>query len=660
MRVAEELLRAQPRAQMLPQFILSRAAHLAGPPLQAGAEVSELDAHAVRQRIVDALGIDRIPRSRDVTLVDRIEHSDCSIEKLAYEATPGLVVPALLYLPRTRGPHPAVVHAPGHWMENAKLDPDIQRLNHRLVRNGVAVFCYDTLGQGERRIGWHQHGQLAPLLVGFTSLGVMVRDSIGALDILQERVDIDPDRLAMVGASGGGFSTIFAAAIDERIRTAAIGCIVNTHLSQIRDAAFGTGWDSWVDLCNQVPELCTVGSMGEILACTAPRSLLIAHADDDPSFPLAGAREVASEVDLRYQARGAKDRFRYVEVPGGHGLHPAMRTTLSTFLLAHLDVPDELPGPEALALTPQWAVPHDVATAQQPQSNQGRPSNGTCLREPADSNGPLVDIARRRAIELRRLRPPLTTVSLQRLLGPFPEKTPLRARVTNHIALPEGFAQRLTITPEPGIELDSLLFLPDSWSDDLPPVVVMLDEGGKEQALRSRELAHIRRRGCAMLIPDLRGTGESAASEFEVSTAAWMLDRDLLNQRVGDVVRLVDYLSGRYSTGQQVDKGRIIIWGDQAFGLVALIAGALDARVAAVGATGISSLEDLLVRDSRVTPMAYRYRMLETLDLVDLAQLMNPRPALVGVTPTDSFAALDTLLQLRSSGESAQPRSSTG
>ena len=49
------------------------------------------------------------------------------------------------------------------------------------------MLAYDTLGQGERRIGWHQHGQLAPLLAGFTSLGVMVVETLAALDLLAAR-----------------------------------------------------------------------------------------------------------------------------------------------------------------------------------------------------------------------------------------------------------------------------------------------------------------------------------------------------------------------------------------------------------------------------------------------------------------------------------------
>ncbi|MCW2686132.1 MAG: beta-lactam binding protein AmpH, partial [Mycobacterium sp.] len=102
-------------------------------------------------------------------------------------------------------------------MEDAKLAADIQSFNQYLASNGIAVLCYDTLGQGERRIGWHQHGQLAPLLVGLTSLGLMVNDSLAGVDLLAERDDIDSSRIGIVGASGGGFSSIFASVLDERI-----------------------------------------------------------------------------------------------------------------------------------------------------------------------------------------------------------------------------------------------------------------------------------------------------------------------------------------------------------------------------------------------------------------------------------------------------------
>ena len=129
--------------------------------------------------------------------------------------------------------------------------------------------------------------------------------------------------------------------------------------------------------------------------------------------------------------------------------------------------------------------------------------------------------------------------------------------------------------------------------------------------------------GWGLFLPDLRGTGESAASEFEQASAAWMLDRDLLNQRVWDTLRAVDHLSERYSSSQQIDKSRLAVWGVGAFGLVALVAAALDSRIAACGATDLASLESLLVPDSTVTPMAYHHAMLEHLDVSDLIGLID-------------------------------------
>lgn len=626
MRTISEVFREPSRGALVPEFILRRAAELAGIHESESIGERARRADSLRRGIVESLGLERIPRSTVLpTHVGSVECDGFRVEKLVYETLTGLPVPAHLYLPAGAGPHPAIVHVPGHWMENSKLEPDLQRLNFRLARSGIAVLCYDTLGQGERRVGWHQHGQLATLLVGFTCLGVMVAESIDALGLLEQRDDIDGTRLGMTGTSGGGFSTIFAAAIDERISAAAVACIVNTHLSQIRDAAFGTGWDGWVDLCNQVPGLCALAPMADVIACAAPREMLVVHAIDDPPFPAEGAREVQAQAQMIYEIQDAAGRFNYAEVAGGHGLHRATRDTVATFLADALQVKPALERVEAL-LSSRWEVTHDVALAERPQRLAPvHVFEGECLETVVDSNGPLVRAVLERARQLREERLPLTTEALATALGPWPERVPLGARVSNHLVLEEIQAQRVAFDAEDGVRLDAVITLPDVWSDDFPAVFVMLDEGGMEQALRSVEAKHAREDGCALLLPDLRGTGDSAASEFEVATAAWMLDRDLLNQRVWDVLRTVDFLSERYSTGQQIDKGRIVVWGSEAFGLVALLACALDSRIAAGGATGLKTLEALIVERPRATPMLYRYRLLELLDIDDLCRLASPR-----------------------------------
>lgn len=357
---------------------------------------------------------------------------------------------------------------------------------------------------------------------------------------------------------------------------------------------------------------------------------------------------MAAGVRRRYEAAGAAGRFEYAEVPGGHGLHQATRDALGGFLVRALGESQPAAEKEEQLFQPLWEITHEVARAERPQ----RPANahdggtdGRCLKLPVDSNGPLVELAKARATRLRQERRPLTRAALEDALGPFPERISLAARVTNHFPIQGGYAQRVVYQPEEGITLDALFFLPEDWSDAFPPVFVMLDEGGKEQAIDSAEFEWARELGCAVFLPDLRGTGESAASEFEVATAAWMLDRDLLNQRVLDVLRAVDFLSERYSTGQQIDKGHIVVWGHGPFGLLALIVAALDPRIAAAGATNLTSLERLLVVNSQVTPMVYRYRLLAHFDVDDLVRLAAPRAGVVD-TPAQGKAWLETALDL--------------
>ena len=87
-------------------------------------------------------------------------------------------------------------------------------------------------------------------------------------------------------------------------------------------------------------------------------------------------------------------------------------------------------------------------------------------------------------------------------------------------------------------------------------------------------------------------------------------------------------LSERYSTGQQIDKRRIVVHGDGPFALVALLAAALDDDIAgAVGTGFVASLEELLVESPRITPMVFPFRALETYDVPDLVRLAAPRPS---------------------------------
>jgi cephalosporin-C deacetylase-like acetyl esterase len=648
-RQRAELMTRAPRASVLPSFVLDRARALERNFTTAGCLPADVGARVI-SAADKALGVSRLSRSNvGARSVGAIERDQYTIQKLAFEGVPGLPVPAHLYLPRAPAPWPGVVHAVGHWMENGKLEPDVQRLNILLVRHGMAVLCFDPLGQGERRIGWHQHGQLATHLVGLTSLGVMVCENRAAVDVLHDHPGVDDDRIGMTGTSGGGLTTLFASALDDRLRSAAVCCIINTQVGFI-EAGLGTGWDGFVDLCCQIPGFCTIGSMAEIVACRAPRDFLAIHATSDPAFPVENARAVAEEAGALYTAAGHAAGFVFVEVPGGHGLFGPQRSATLAFFARTLACEAVTPEAEARLLEPPYSVTHDVARATDDlRQTFARPSRSVseCFDQQVDTNAPLVAMARKRAMELRMRRRTLDAGSLERALGGFPDPSPTRVFIQDQVPLPEGgYGERLSFQSEPGVELDALLFLSENWSDEAPPVVIVLDEGGKQQALDSLEARHALERGAAVFVPDLRGTGESAACEFELASGAWMLDRDLLNQRVWDTLRSVDVLSERYSTGQQIDKSRIVVWGIESFSVVALIAGALDPRLAAVGARAtFASLEDLLAERPRLSPMLFHFRLLELVDFDDLKRMISPRVAETVSRDAEVGEALDSVLE---------------
>jgi dienelactone hydrolase len=646
-----ELLTAPPRARMLPEQILAQLDILeAGyPDISGVADPVSVVAEA-RSGVTACLGLAAIPRTDDLAwhMLGELPGDGYTIEKGIFEAVPGLTVPAHVYRPSGAGPHPAVVHSLGHWMENGRLEPDIQRYNARLARAGMLVLAYDTLGQGERRVGWHQHGQLAPLLVGFTSLGVMVAETMAALDLLAARDDVDAALLGVTGASGGGFVSTFVAALDARVVAAAICCILNTHAGQVRDAALGTGWDGWVDLCNQVPRLAATASMGMVLGAAAPCRVTVVHAIDDPSFPITGARAVVHEAAAVYDALTAGGHARLVEVSGGHGLHAQMRDAAAAALASGLGLAAPAAERTLTLLEAAFVVTHDVARADPPLAQTHVRSAGRLPGEslPAsiDTNPVLVKLARARAVQLRHDREP----SLAELAGRFGSTvapTGVRGVVTNHVVLADGFGQRLALDVAAGVTLDAVFLLPSEWSDETPGVLIALDEHGKAGALESTGVASARARGWAVLAPDLRGTGESAAGEFELATAAWLLDRDLLASRVDDVLSLVQWLSERYSTGQQINARRIALWGPEAFGLVALLAAVLDERVAgAASGPFAESLEELLTESPAITPMAFPFAALETFDLADLARLGRPRRLHVVGPAADGAAVVGSLL----------------
>ena len=173
------------------------------------------------------------------------------VEKVVFQSQPKHYVTALLYLPdgrRFKPPYPGVLVACGH-IQTGKGSGCHQAMGAILATNGMAALVFDPIEQGERlqyayskRLAGeafvtsrHTMVGMGSLLLGRNTARFEIWDGMRAIDYLQSRPEIDPQRIGCAGNSGGGTQTSHLMALDDRIRCAAPSCWLTTLSDLLSD-----------------------------------------------------------------------------------------------------------------------------------------------------------------------------------------------------------------------------------------------------------------------------------------------------------------------------------------------------------------------------------------------------------------------------------------
>jgi len=173
----------------------------------------------LQAQLEQSLGFRRLPApDPQPRIAGVVQHDGYFIEKLVYQSLPGVSVPAHLYIPSSlKAPAPAILFYTGHWYADSMARPDFQAFCINMARLGFVVLIFDTFGQGERGISTRDHRRVETLLVGLSQQGLAAYETQCALAVLLSRPEVDPARIGMTGASGGGYNTWITAALDDRI-----------------------------------------------------------------------------------------------------------------------------------------------------------------------------------------------------------------------------------------------------------------------------------------------------------------------------------------------------------------------------------------------------------------------------------------------------------
>lgn len=178
---------------------------------------------------------------------------------------------------------------------------------------GCCALCIDCWNFGERRGRTESELFKEMLWHGRVLWGMMVYDSIRALDYLAERPEVDPARLATVGLSMGSTMAWWLAALDERVKVCVdICCLTDFHALIATRGLDGHG------IYYYVPGLLKQFDTAGINALIAPRAHLALAGTFDLLTPPAGLDTIDAALQRVYAEHGVPERWQLLRYDTGH------------------------------------------------------------------------------------------------------------------------------------------------------------------------------------------------------------------------------------------------------------------------------------------------------------------------------------------------------
>jgi hypothetical protein len=292
---------------------------------------------ALRAELSRLLGLQNHPTaSLAVQNIRSLDRGTFTEEKLALDVGEGVQAPLYMLTPKQEPPYQPVLVFHGHdpsaqYCMGNYPDEETERGNlatdnnyaKALAEAGYLVCVVEQRGMGERLshvvndVFSHsscRHLSFFYQLHGRTLLGERVWDGICAATWLLSRKDVIGG-LGCTGHSGGGTTSLFLSALDERI--AAV--VVSGYFNSFRGSILAMGHCE----CNYVPRILELAEMGDIAALVAPRPFCAINGQEDPIYPVAFAHEQFETVRRAYELHNAGHACQLSVHSGGHAYHNA-------------------------------------------------------------------------------------------------------------------------------------------------------------------------------------------------------------------------------------------------------------------------------------------------------------------------------------------------
>jgi len=289
-----------------------------------------------REKLYSLLG-DLPDRHRPISarLVGEEERDSYILETLELDLNGEEPVPAYFSRPKNaKAPWPSLLysHAHGGAYQIGKEEliagrPALWPVPYAeaMAERGVACLCIDHWCFGERCGREEMHMFKSMLWYGKVLWGMMVYDSLRAMDYLVSRPDVDAQRIGAAGISMGSTLSVWTAALDTRIKTCVELCCLTDYEEMEKDDNIKHG------IYYYVPSLRKYFDTADISALIAPRPHLCTAGRYDRATPMDGLERIEAQLNKVYEDMGAKGGFQLNIYPCGHMEPRAMREDILAF-----------------------------------------------------------------------------------------------------------------------------------------------------------------------------------------------------------------------------------------------------------------------------------------------------------------------------------------
>ncbi len=288
-------------------------------------ELWKKKAGIIRMGILKGAELFPLPKKTPLHVVrtNKREYGSYAVENVAFESLPGVFVTGSLYYPtHYTGKLAGVLCPHGHWSkpeDYGRFRPDMQNRCANLARMGAAVFSIDMVGYGEMRDwGWeHKHPK---------AFKQQLWNNIRAVDFLLSLENVDPERIAVTGASGGGTQSFMLTAVDDRIAVTVPVVMVSAYF--FGGCICESGMPVHKSKHHETSNV-------EIAALAAPRPMMLVS--DGGDWTKNNPEVEYPYIKSIYKMYGAENNVENAHFPTeGHGYEFSKRKAVYPFLAKHL------------------------------------------------------------------------------------------------------------------------------------------------------------------------------------------------------------------------------------------------------------------------------------------------------------------------------------